>query len=220
MVFHSKDHAKTRQILHLVDLSVVPISAEKGADLAEDQIVRYVMQQCEARGIPPEHFYFDSGMRTSLVQAFSRLWSPWVGSVDCGGKPTETAVSSEIKTMCRDYYSKFITELWFSVRLTVESSQFRGMTEEAAKEFGEREWKMVSGNRIEVETKEDMKIKTGHSPDLADAVAIGVYGARQRGFTITRAVSPEVVERSNLGWKREVRQRAEKLHRSGSLTYN
>lgn len=208
-----------RQIIHLVDLMIVPISAEKGADLAEDQIVAFVKNQCEARSIPAERFFFDSGMRTSLVQAFSRLWSPWVGSVDCGGKPSETAVSNEIKTMCRDYYSKFVTELWFSVRMIVESSQFRGMTEEACGEFSAREWKLVSGNRIEVETKEEMKLKTGRSPDLADSITIGCLGARQRGFIIERLASTDESVQTRQQWKEDLKKKARAIADSGALNY-
>lgn len=219
LIFQDSSKKPQRQIVNLVDLMIVPISAERGADLAEDQIARFVMQQCDSRGIPAENFFLDSGMRTSLVQTFSRIWSPWIGSVDCGGRPSETEVSAEIKTPCKDYYSKFITELWFSVRLTVESQQFRGMTEEACSEFSQREWKMVAGNKIEVESKEEMKLKTGRSPDLADAVAIGLYGCRQRGFVISRTVATEPKNNTRNNWRRELREKANKLNRSGSLSY-
>lgn len=208
-----------RIIVSLIDLIGLTISAETGADPSEDQIVRQVMSECNNRGIPPENFFFDAGMRTSLVTTFSRLWTPQVNSIDCGGKPSENIVSMEIQKPCREYYSKFITELWFSVRLTVESGQFRDMTEEACTEFSQREWKMVAGNRIEVETKEEMKQKTGRSPDLADAVAIGLHGAKIRGFVIARAKPPAAVK-SGKDWRDDLRHRADKLHRSGSLVYN
>jgi hypothetical protein len=146
-------------IIALIDLTVIPVKADLVTESPEDQIVAFCKSQCEARGIPPENLFFDAGMRTSLVTSFCRLWSTGVNSVDCGGRPSETQVSSEIKTAARDYYSKFVTELWFSVRYAVESRQFRGLTEEACQEFCQREWKLVSGNRIEIETKDEMKTK-------------------------------------------------------------
>jgi hypothetical protein len=94
------------------------------------------------------------------------------------------------------------------------------MRDDVCSEFSQREWKMVSGNRIEVETKDEMKEKTGRSPDLADAVAIGVYGARQRGFVISRAVAQDFVKREATGWKRELKEKAAKLHSSAALTYS
>lgn len=207
---------RQRHILALVDLMTIPISGEKGADQAEDQIVRFVMGQCESRGISPDNFFYDAGMRTSLVTAFSRLWKHVGNSIDCGGKPTEQLVSMEIQKRACDYYSKFITELWFSVRLVVESSQFRGMTEEACTEFSQREWKMVSGNRIEVESKEEMKEKTGRSPDLADAIAVGVHGAKLRGFVISRA-KPDAEPKRGPDWRDELKKKARALWRSGDL---
>jgi len=176
--------------------------------------------QCEVRNITPENMFFDAGMRTSLVTAFCRNWSTGVNSVDCGGKPSETQVSSEIKSTCRDYYSKFVTELWFSVRLAVESRQFRGMTEECCNEFCQREWKLVSGNRIEIETKEEMKIKTGRSPDLADAVAVGLFGARKRGFVISKLIPQDEDLNPTQAWKRELQLKAQDLWRSSSLNYS
>jgi len=128
-------------------------------------------------------------------------------------------VSSEIQVPCRDYYSKFVTELWFSVRYAVEAGQFRGMTEECVTEFCQREWKMVSGNRIEIEAKEEMKIKTGRSPDLADAVAIGMHGARKRGFLITKLSSMAPKVKKGPDWRDELKKRARSYNRSGSLNH-
>lgn len=207
------------KIIALVDLIIIPIKADVGGESPEDQIVTFCRNQCEARAIPPEHLYYDAGMRTSLVTAFCRLWSTSTNSIDCGGKPSETHVSSEIRTLARDYYSKFITELWFSVRLTVESGQFRGMTEEACSEFSQREWKLVSGNKIEVEGKEEMKIKTGRSPDLADAIAVGLFGARKRGFVISKLIPQDEDSTQTLAWKKEAQDKARKVWGSGSLNY-
>lgn len=209
----TSDHART--ILALTSLMIVPINPKLDV-LPSDQIVSFVKGQCEQQSIDPGHFYFDSGMRTALVTAFGRLWSNAVNPIDCGGKPTERRVSSDIAVSCRDYYSKFITELWFSVRLVVESGQFRGMTDDVAYEFSSREWTMVGNNKIEVEPKDKMKEKTGRSPDLADAVAIGVEGARQRGFVIRRMKNVEQGRRDDR-WKRTLREQASALWRRPEL---
>lgn len=210
-----------KQIVNLVDTMVVPITMDD-AKLPEDQIVAFVKDQCEQRRIPPGNFFFDSGMRTSLVTAFSRLWSNEVNSVDCGARPSDLPVSSEITVACKDYYSKFITELWFSVRMVVESRQFRGMTEDVMMEFSQREWIIVSGNKIEVEPKKAMKVRIGRSPDLADAVAVGLYGARKLGFTIQRLSEARKPARRHgeRDWRDSERERAADLWRSKALTFS
>ena len=206
-----------RQILSLIDLLVVPIRTTI-IELPEDQIVAYVRDQCETRGIPPANFFFDSGMRTSLVMSFSRVWSNEVNSIDCGGMPTERMVSADIQVSCRDYYSKFITELWFSVRLAVESGQMRGMTGDLIHEFASREWKTVGKNKIEVESKADMKKKIGRSPDLADAFAIGLHGAVRQGFIIAKLAKPPR-KRPGTDWREELRQKSKSFWRNNDLVH-
>jgi hypothetical protein len=208
-----------KQIISLIDLVTIPITSAVGDKAPEDQIVEFVMKQCDQRAITPDNFFFDAGMRTSLVTAFARLWDVRVNSVDCGGKPSEKPVSSEIQTSCRDYYSKFVTELWFSVRYAVEAGQFRGITEEAVTEFSQREWKMVSGNRIEIEAKDEMKVKTGRSPDLADAISIGVYGARQRGFVVTRLGTLAPKLKKGPDWRTELKKKARTFRSAGLLNH-
>ncbi len=205
-------------ILALIDWIVIPVTMEKGAEAPEDQIVKAVKDQCERRGIIPQNFFYDAGMRTSLVSAFQRLWSPLTMPLDFGGKPSERPVSGGIDVLCCDYYSKFVTELWYSVRLIVEAGQFRGMTEDVMREGCAREWKIVSGNKIEVETKEEMKQKTGRSPDLFDALVCGCEGARQRGFVIGDIRNKEATETDDR-WKRELRRQAETVRKAHSLNY-
>jgi hypothetical protein len=208
---------KTRHLLALIDLLVVPIKGGL-ADLPEDQIVEYVMGQCQSRQIPSRNFFFDAAMRTSLVSAFSRLWSPDVNSIDFMGSADDVQVSDQITQSCKDYYQNKITQVWYDVRLAVEASQIRGMTDDLIHEFSSREWTIVGKNKIQVEPKEKMKQKTGRSPDLADAFAIGVYGARQLGFIISKLTSPK---RDDDGpdWRQIVRKRAESFRNIGSLNY-
>ena len=219
-VNHDIPNKKQNQIIKLVDLVNIPIHGDREAESPEDQIVAFVKKALLDRGIPFSNFFYDAGMRTTLVSAFARAGMADTETVDFGGKPTDTLVSAQIQKPCHEYYSKFVTELWFNVRYVVEAGQFRGMTEEACTEFSQREWKMVSGNRIEVESKDEMKVKTGRSPDLADGIAVGIFGARKRGFRIAKLINPAKQRSESQGWKRDLEERARKLRQSGSLTYN
>lgn len=206
-----------RQIMALIDVLVIPIKSSD-FESPEDQIVMFVKNEHERRNIPPENHFFDAGMRTSLVTAYSRTWSPMVNSIDFGGKPSERQVSADIDVSCRDYYSKFVTELWYSVRLIIEAEQFRGMTEEVMTEGCYREWMTVAGNKIEAEPKAEMKLKSGRSPDIFDALVTAVEGARQRGFTIRRLTNKETKETDH-HWKNEVREKARDYWKTGSLNH-
>lgn len=204
-------------LLALIQTMLVPVSVKEN-ELPEDQIAKFCKEQCEARGISPENFGFDSTGRGTLMGAFARLWSAYVVPIEFGGKATDRPVSAENTTICKDFYSKFVSELWYSVRLTIESRQFRGMTEEVMQEGTMREWKLVTGNRVEVESKVEMKDKMGRSPDLFDALVAGVEMARRKGFMIAKLSKVRSVTDEN--WKEKLRDRAAKLARAGELNYS
>jgi hypothetical protein len=207
-----------RNIISLRETTVIPIVASSKEE-AEDQIVQFVMKRCLDGGIVPENFFYDSGMRTGLVSAFGRLWSVYTNPIDCGGNASDRKVSEQIEMICKDYYSKFITELWYSVRHAVEAAQWRGLTEDVIMEFSQREWTVVGKNKIEVEPKANMKLKTGRSPDLADAVAVGLEGAKRRGFVINR-LSDQAPVQFKSDWMDELKKKATAIRRGHELKYD
>lgn len=210
-------------IIALVEMLIVPIKVRGSyamrTEEVEDQITAFCMNQCQTRGIPAENFFYDSGMRTSLVSSMTRLWSTATNPIDCGGQPSERMVSEGIDVPCKDYYSKKVTELWFSIRLMIEAGQFRGLTEDVISEGCSREWKMVGNNRIEVETKAEMKAKTGRSPDLFDCLAIACEGARIRGFSIGALAKQRRRRKGEKDWRDELRDKARQVHTSRDLVY-
>ena len=171
---------------------IIPISADTEA---EDQIALYVRKECGALGIPGAHVFYDAGMRATAAVAMSKLFSQDANAVNFGGSPTKRPVSRDEYVIdqqtaakrlkrCDEHYIKFVTEMWFSVRLAVMSRQIRELPRDVAEEFYLREWTLEKGNRFELEKKEDTKDRTGVSPDLGDWLAILIEGARRLGFMI------------------------------------
>lgn len=209
------------QIMALLETMLVPVSTNIN-EIPEDQIATFVKDQCEKRAVPAENLYFDSTGRGSLMNAFGRLWSPNVNGIEFGGQCSDRQVSADIDVMCKDYYSKYVSELWFNVSWVIQSGQFRGMTEEVMQEGCFREWGFSGsgkGQKIEVETKDKMKLKSGRSPDLFDALCCGVEGARRRGFIIKKqhAVSHKRVSNN---WKRQLQERAHEHWHGQELNYS
>jgi hypothetical protein len=175
---------------------IVPISVS-GDEIVEDAIARYCMEYCLREGIPPQNFFHDSTGRGTLGTSLARIWSPACNPVEFGGQPTNRPVATGLDIvdeqtgikrpkLCREHYSKFVTELWFSVRYTIESGQFKGMPADALDEGSRRQWEFTRGNLIEVEPKHKMKKRVGFSPDLFDSLCIALEGARRRGFVISK----------------------------------
>ena len=205
---------------------IVPIMAT-GKD-PEDQIAEFVKDYCRRNTIPPENFFHDSTGRGSLGTSLARIWSAQCNPVEFGGSPTTRPVSLQhyiwdekehrkrLK-QCKEHYSKFVTELWFSVRYAVEADQIRGLPESVMDEFCMREWTKVRGDKIEVEKKEDMKERVGRSPDEADWCSICIEGARRRGFQISRLTNVEA-QKETREWLRDLLRKSA-THKTGQLTY-
>lgn len=205
-------------VLALVETVLVPIVDDTKID-PEDQIAEFVKQQCIMRGIPPSHFGFDSTGRGTLMSAFARLWDANVLAIEFGGAASDRVIRVDEKgnkTLARDQYANRVTEFWYTWRLVVEAGQFRGMSEDIMQEGCAREWGFVGQNKIQVEPKDKMKLKTGRSPDLADMTVTGVEVAQRLGFRISD-LAPVDSGGGFDQWKRQLRERANKLHHGQAL---
>lgn len=181
-----------RTVLRFNQPAVIPISVDSEP---EDQIAMFIQKESSALNIPAANVFFDAGMRATAATAMARLVGPEVNAVNFGGNPTKRPVSADEYVLdahttakrlkrCDEHYIKFVTEMYFSVRLSVMSRQIRELPRDAAEEFYMREWTLERGNRYEIETKAETKERTGVSPDLADWAIIIVEGARRLGFMI------------------------------------
>lgn len=189
---------------------MVPINLRR-SDSPEDQIAQWVMNYCGENEIAPDNCFYDSTGRGSLGTAFARIWNPGgsrVNPVEFGGAATKRPVSLELYfadpgtrvrrlKRCDEHYRKFVSELWWTVRLLIESDQLRGLTEDLCREGCMREWKEVAGNKIQVESKEETKERMGRSPDLFDFLACACEGARRKGFIISKLALAEVGKRED-----------------------
>lgn len=189
------ESAEGEQVIAFGDQVVIPILMSS-PDTPEKQIAKYAKSDCENLGIPFANVFFDAGMFATLAVEMARELSTEVNAVNFGGTATERPVSNDMfvfdqKTRNRrlktwyEHVSKYVTELYFVARLAAQCKQLRQFPRAAAEEFGRRQWVYASGNRYELETKDDYKLRNGgESPNSADSLVICLEGARQRGFQI------------------------------------
>lgn len=215
-----------RSVINIVPPSIVPVRT--GPNLtAEDSIAIWVKNYCEGHGIYPENFFHDSTGRGSMGTALARAWSDKCNPVEFGGSPTDRPVSLDIyiydaKThvrrlkLCSEHYRKFVTELWFSVRYAIEAGQVRNLPMDILDEGCMREWDMTKDDKIEVESKIEMKERCGRSPDLFDWLSICVEGARRRGFRIEKLANDALISKSSQ-WIQDAANHSMKFHRRAEL---
>lgn len=209
-------------ILRIAGVKLIKIDL-KDPRSPEDQIADTVKSDAEQEGVPPNNIFYDSFGKGTVGFAFARKFgadSPI--PVDAGARPSKRPVRQDLYVdeptgerrhkRCEEHYSKFITEMWFSVRYAIEAEQVRELPTDVMLEGCQRIYNVVAGNKIEVETKDDMKERTGKSPNKFDALAVGVEGARQRGFKIKRLGSGAknaLADRRGLMIKRLLKNSAE-----------
>lgn len=195
-----------KQILRVAPPHEIKINLKR-VDSPEDQIAQAVYDDLIKYDIKPENsFYGAFGKGTVGFALARRFGANCPIPIEEGGKPTKRPVRQDLRIFdetlrtvrpkrCDEHYSKKITELWFSTRYAIEAEQIRELPEDVMYEGIMREYKTVAGNKIEVESKEDMKERLSRSPDKYDWFSFCVEGARQRGFVIAN-LGPEDGEES------------------------
>lgn len=217
-----------RLILSFSPYVIVPVKVSSEHP-PEDQIAVFCKAYCGDHSIKPENFFYDSTGRGSLGTSFARIWSSQINPVEFGGKPTNRPVSLDLyihdfKTglrrlkLCHEHYSKFVSELWFSVRYAIEAGQVRNMGEEVMDEGCMREYRRVNDSKIEIETKREMKERVGRSPDLFDCTTIVTEGARRRGFTIKKMTNDSGEDETS-GWFKELQRKLAEARNRHALNH-
>jgi len=147
------------------------------------QIVHKIRDTCLRLGIKPEDIAIDStGAGSPFCDVLAGEWSNQFLRVQFGGKASERRVSMNSQLTGEELYSNRVSELWFVGKEFMRTGQICGVGLDLAKEMCSRRYDMVKSGtlRVKVETKAELKQRSGQSPDVADAAFIALDLARQR----------------------------------------
>lgn len=225
-----------KTVIRITGYKIIRIDLKKkdengNAITPEDQIAKTIWEDAKNDGVPAENIFYDSFGKGTIGFAFARQFgSRSPVPVDSGAQPSKRAVRQDLFVLdetrrqkrlkrCDEHYSKFVTEMWFSVRYAIEADQIRELPIDVMLEGCMREYETVAGNKLEVEPKDKMRERSGKSPDLFDCCAILVEGARRLGFTIDKLGSGLTDEEDGFNWMDDWRKSHESLIRSKQLAY-
>lgn len=209
---------------------IVPVKISTGEPMAEeDSISEFEKKYCESNSVPPENFFHDSTGRGSLGTSLSRIWSSSCHPVEFGGAATKRPVTMDTFTVdkqtgekrlkrCDEHYKKLVSEFYYSFRLAIEADQIRGLPKDVMEELCMRQWDRVENDKIEVESKTEMKDRIRKSPDLADWAVIILEGARRLGFQISKLANNE--PESDDQWLRDLAKERDSWARSKQLIHS
>jgi hypothetical protein len=225
-----------KQVLSFNEPRIIPIMVGETWGEPEDQIARYVRDDCEKQDIDPKNMGHDSTGRGALGTALAREWSAWTNPIEFGGCPTDRPVSLDMRVLdedtglmryktCKEHYDRFLSELWFSVRYAVEAGQIRDLPDEPMEELCTRLWDNWKDGKKKVEVKDGtpikpgMKQRTGKSPDMGDWAVGIVEMARRAGFQISKLANPKNDPRKGKDFLEKFAQDYEKLLKSKELQH-
>lgn len=178
--------------------------ADDPTNPAEYQIAQQVMSACKARGVPPEEYAGDStGIGRGVASVLQREWSPRINLCSFGGAPSDMPVSEENEKTAAEEYDRKVTELFFSFREFVQADMIRGLDEATAIEFCQRRF-IIKAKKTSLEKKEEMKARGLPSPDLSDALVVGINMLREKG--INASISTPVKQESNKRLEQFIRE--------------
>jgi hypothetical protein len=159
------------------------------------QLSRQIKEKCEAKNIPPHNCAIDStGAGTPFCDIVSVTWSPEILRVNFGGSASENPVSLTDLTPAKEKYHNRVSEIWYSGKELLRQGQLKGIPPDLMAEMTSRKYTTTGvKKRICVESKEDMKLRTLKSPDIADAAFILVTLCRERfGLTMNVALDKPI----------------------------
>lgn len=107
--------------------------------------------------------------------SFSTLLSKYIGKgfhlCNFGGSASVSPLSNIDKRPANVICKNRVSELWQSVKQALRANQLFGGSPELCRELSERSFRLVS-KKIQIETKKELKNRTGKSPDLSDALVV------------------------------------------------
>jgi hypothetical protein len=150
------------------------------------QICDKLKKILDAEGIAYQNFAVDNtGGGKSFSDWLTTVLSRDILRVEFGGKASELPVTANDRTPASKKFSNRVSELWGVGQEFMRGGQLAGFErdKDLVVEMKSRRFDTVKGadgERIRVEKKEDMKKRTGRSPDIADAVMVMLDLCRQR----------------------------------------
>jgi hypothetical protein len=147
------------------------------------QTAKQLAARATAHGIKRNHLGVDCSGPGGL--AFGSILSIFWGNnylpIKFGEVASDMQISMNDARRGHEAFVNLGSELWFVGRDFVRTGQIKGLPTDVARQLKIRQYKSVkSGDymKVQIQSKVEMKKKTGESPDISDAVVMLIYLCR------------------------------------------
>ena len=175
VMFAQYGRVKNIQTLCFTRYKLLIEDVSKTTEPRDFQIARQFKSECELEGVRPENACLDStGGGKPFLSIVHEVWNNSVAGIEFGGAASDVPVFAHDRRPASDLYANRVAEIWVSGRDYLRSGQIKGVMADLAREMKARKYpksteRQTINKKIVIESKKQMKTRTGWSPDLADA---------------------------------------------------
>lgn len=176
-----------RKVFEFVEYEVLAEDVTKGQDKPR-QVAEGFKAFCESRGVRIENAAVDVTGAAAYASLLRAVWGDGFLEIIFSESASDSPISETEQEAASERYANRSAEVWYSAKPMMRSQQIKGIHPDMADEMCNRTYREVNG-KIVIEKKEDMKARTGKSPDISDAGFCCLDLARQRHGLASSEVS-------------------------------
>lgn len=172
------EDGRTQNVFQFEEYKVLAEDVTKAEDKSR-QVAEAAKLQCEEWGVRVQNLGIDITGALAFGSLMRAVWADGFLPVMFSERASDSPISETEFEAAEEGYSNKVSELWYCGKPMLRAEQLKGIHPDLAGEMIARSYRTLNG-KIQVEPKEKMKLRTGKSPDVADAGFIALEVCRQR----------------------------------------
>ena len=190
----SSDTGLVQKVFEVVKFYILDLDMTNTSTSKTEWVVKLTKQKLAEHGVDVRDLAFDG---TGGGEPFSALINRDLGAgamnVNFSSKASDKQVSKNDKRKGRERFRNMVSELWYVGKELIRTGQLKGLQPDIVTEMVARTYEEIGGV-VKVESKDDMKLRTKKSPDIADSLFLCLHMARMRhGLSSTETAAKRVV---------------------------
>jgi hypothetical protein len=169
---------QTKLVASFDEYEILADDVTKGQDKPRQVAESYKMA-CETRGIPIQNAGVDVTGAASFASLLRMVWGEGFLEVNFAESASDAQIADTDSRPANEVYFNKRSELWYSGKPLLRSGQLKGIGPDLASELCTCMFRVI-GDKTCVEKKEDMKKRTGFSPDIAESALVMLQVCRER----------------------------------------
>lgn len=192
------DDTTVQKVFEIVKFYILDLDMTNTATSKSEWVVKLTKKHLDEHGVDVRDLAFDG---TGGGEPFGALIARDLGNgalnVNFSSKASDKPVSKSDPRPGNKRFRNMVSELWYVGKEFIRSGQLKGLQPDIVTEMVARTYEEIAG-MVKVESKDDMKLRTKKSPDIADSAFLCLHMARMKhGLSSTETSAKRVVISKN-----------------------